>query len=70
MSTTSGPQAAVSTLGADLMGDWSAIANWYANSEPAVQAAFKKAVADAKAAGSAIFTAVHNVLPAPATAKK
>jgi hypothetical protein len=61
-------QAAVAKLGADLMGDWTAIQNWYTNSAPAVQASFKQAVADSKAAGSAVFSAVHSVLPAPATA--
>jgi hypothetical protein len=65
--TTGSTQTAVAKLGSDLMGDWSAIQNWYANSEPAVQAAFKQALADSKAAGSAIASAMHTMLPTPAT---
>ena len=66
MSTTQNPQAAVQQLGTDLMGDWSAVANWYKNSEPAVQAAFKQALTDAKNAGSAVAAAIHSITPAPA----
>lgn len=64
MSTT---QSAVQKLGSDLMGDWSSVATWYQNSEPAVQAAFKQALADAKAAGSAVAAAIHSITPTPAT---
>ena len=59
-------QSAVQKLGSDLMGDWSAVTTWYQNSEPSVQAAFKQALADAKAAGSAVASAIHSITPAPA----
>jgi hypothetical protein len=69
MATGNTAQAAVAKLGADLMGDWSAFQNWYANQEPAIQAGVKQALADVKAAGSAVAGAVHSILPAPAPVK-
>jgi len=63
---TGSTQTAVAKLGSDLMGDWSAMDAWYDKLKPEAQAAFKQALADAKAAGSSLAGLIHSVTPAPA----